>query len=648
MSAHDRNGRYYVRSPSSPLMSRLSREAGTFYLRSQPYAEEKEEKEKLVRYIMDCGKYLESLMKQKLVEFVRSKKRGKGSKPPPLSATSSMSSVSTNGSGDDLDRVYITNDPAYGEEQFLETMFLSGIGMNTPSPSGKGRGSNGGAAGGGNQVRAWTMFVFGSESTGTSCRDSDIDMGICVNFVHCRRDKKYLLYELATIIGSNDQDGVLMIKPLLSAKYPIIRITQNKMGIKIDVSIADTYCQTRNNYIDYIIGEFGSKRYGHCPIRELIVFIKHWSKEQGINNAYQCYLNSFGFTMLAIKFLQFYMTSHIEAQRPINVDLGHLIAEFFKFYAEHFDPNKHAISIADPTSGTFDNKTTECWMEINDPMNPQNNIAENVGWSQCQRIQHEFRCATDLITKHRHLERAGYPGMDHDHFDHISLFALLVNADLNGDDMANTVEMRWQNGMENEDEIDEEVDHRHDAVIDGDDHQHDEPEEATSSMERAQSPESTPLTSLSQSAALRRSTEATVTEGDDRIDSVTESDDSKRGEGMEGEEEGDLISMEHDLKEISKEIEQPMTYDSIHSDHSRNHHGTVYLYPINGGGHKGNGSHRINYDHSYYDPYSNGSKFQKGAFRSNGREEPRYIDHDEAAQFNMFPHRRSRRDRRWR
>lgn len=375
------------------LLRKLSAEAHSFYLRSQPYAEEKEEKEKLVRYIIDCGKYLEKLMLLKLEEHCLSRKGGKR----PLSATSSVSSGS--GSGDDAERALITNDPEYGEYDFLETMRLSGLGAAAESTSGSGSVSDDGA---------WSMFVFGSESTGTSCRDSDIDVGLLVHSAlggHCRSDRKYLLYELARIIGRNDSDGVLMIKPLLSAKYPIIRITQNKMGIKVDVSIADTYCQTRNHYIHYIIGEFGSARYGECPLRELIVFIKHWSKEKGVNNAYQCYLNSFGYTMLAIKFLQFYMTSHIEAGRPINVDLGVLIAHFFKFYAEQWDPKRHAISIADPQSGTFDPKRAECWMEISDPMNPQNNIAQNVGWAQCQRICKEFQAASDLIAKYTHLEQ---------------------------------------------------------------------------------------------------------------------------------------------------------------------------------------------------------------------------------------------------
>ena len=403
-------------------MSRLSHEAHTFYVRSQPYAEEKEEKHKLVRYIMDCGKYLESLMLIKLEEHCLSRKGGKHKKPPPLSATTSVSS----GSSDDAERALITNDPEYGEYDFLETMRLSGI-------AGVGVGGGGGAdidGGGLSEGRSpWKMFVFGSESTGTSCKDSDIDMGICVNMVAGRGDKKYLLYELARIIGENDQDGVLMIKPLLSAKYPIIRITQHKVGIKVDVSISDTYCQTRNNYIHYIIGEFGSERYGECPLKELIVFIKHWSKEKGINNAYQCYLNSFGYTMLAIKFLQFYMTSHLIRKSPINVDLGQLIAQFFKFYAEQWDPKRHSISIADPQSGTFDPKDKECWMEIRDPMNPHNNIAENVGWAQCQRICNEFQAAADLIAKYKHLEHHHLSvgdGATHNHLRHISLFELLV------------------------------------------------------------------------------------------------------------------------------------------------------------------------------------------------------------------------------
>ena len=393
----------------------------------------------------------------------------------------------------------------------------------------------------------------------------------------------------------------------------------------------------------------------HCV--ELIVFIKHWSKEKRINNAYQCYLNSFGFTMLAIKFLQFYMTSHIERKQEINVDLGHLIAEFFKFYAEHFDPKRHAISIADPESGTFDDKKAECWMEINDPMNPQNNIAENVGWAQCQRIMHEFRCARDLITKHRLLEAEGFPGMEHDHFHHISLFALLVNDDRAVHTVHGALGHNHSVHSVHGDDGHDDEDHDNE-----DDEEHDDDHDAE---ERTQSPDSSETASLSH----------------DQSGGVTESEDSKRAEGEEHDDDGVGVeehedtesgsAMEHDLKEISKEIQEPMTYDSIHStttstssssssSSSSSTTTTTYLYPVpphsTNGGHHHNGSHHGSgpYRHSYYGPYHHRDYFQKGAFRSNGRAEPRYIDHhdhDDAASYHMFPHRsdrRNRRDRHWR
>jgi len=341
-------------APKLRPLQRLSVEAQAFYVASQPFAAEKEEKQKLVRYIIECGRYLETVM-------VRHKNGG-----------GSAQSVS----------------PAM-------SMVSRWSGRATP----------------------WEMFVFGSESWGTSCRDSDIDMALSVGDndsadTPSRAECQSLLYCLGRLIIDNDVDSVLSLQPLLSAKYPIIRITQRAMGILIDVSIADAHCRSRNNYIHYIIGEFSSPRYGECPIRQLIVFVKHWSKRKGINGAYQCYLNSFGYTMMAIKFLQSHWTSrggakHRESARDHG--LGPLIAAFFKFYAERFDPKQHAISIADPAAGhSFDAKKSQNhWMEIHDPMDSQNNIALNVGWAQSIRIQHELEAAHRITAEAQRADKKG-------------------------------------------------------------------------------------------------------------------------------------------------------------------------------------------------------------------------------------------------
>ena len=48
-------------------------------------------------------------------------------------------------------------------------------------------------------------------------------------------------------------------------------------------------------------------KYVYCgyPMRRMIIFIKYWTKQNGINDAPHHYMNSFGFTIMFIKFIQF-------------------------------------------------------------------------------------------------------------------------------------------------------------------------------------------------------------------------------------------------------------------------------------------------------------------------------------------------------
>merc|ERR1711902_318502 len=243
--------------------------------------------------------------------------------------------------------------------------------------------------------RKWKEFKFGSESWGTSCGDSDVDMGISLNFRNKRFDKTYILKTLSQIISENDKNGWLRVQPLLNAKYPIIRIYHIKFNyIKIDISIADRFCLKRNKLICDLINYYENKL--NLPIKKLIIFIKYWSKKRGINNSYKCYLNSFGFTLLIIKFIQ-YLVNKNKHIIYYNKSLSNLVFEFFQFYVHKLDITKYAVSINDDS--IFNKKqSNHNILEIIDPVNAENNIAQNVGYYQYDHISSEFNRSIDILT----------------------------------------------------------------------------------------------------------------------------------------------------------------------------------------------------------------------------------------------------------
>ena len=80
------------------------------------------------------------------------------------------------------------------------------------------------------------------------------------------------------------------------------------------LSIADRFCSRRDAFINDILRKFDEGF--NISVKPLIVFIKYWSKQKGINNAYYCYLNSFGYTLLVIKFLQYYCYHTHQQSKP--------------------------------------------------------------------------------------------------------------------------------------------------------------------------------------------------------------------------------------------------------------------------------------------------------------------------------------------
>eukprot|EP01083_Nonionella_stella_P200518 734208_1 len=255
----------------------------------------------------------------------------------------------------------------------------------------------------------WNVFKFGSQALDTSYgSDLDHDIAITANFNSTREDNIYLLTELTQILSQNVES--LCITSLLHAKYPIIQAQCKTSMIKFDISIADAFCehtqQIMQNYIQYF-------EQNGVAIKPFIVFVKYWAKQNGINDGYHRFLNSFGYTILVIKFLQIFCAHYGYGGHSLST----LLFGFYYLYAVEFNPTKHAISII-TNSSAFDLKMNQkCWMEIVDPANKNNNVAQNVGPQRWLEIRQVFIKAHDIY-KHSQV-----------HYDpRQSLFCLLTNS----------------------------------------------------------------------------------------------------------------------------------------------------------------------------------------------------------------------------
>jgi len=328
-----------------PAFHQLNRDIDAFYTSTRPCQFHVEEKEKLITYITNSVEYLQQTLREEIQakEYSRENERG----------------------------------------TFLDNMAT------------KSRGTK----------RVWSVFKFGSESWGTSCGDSDVDMGIGLNFPNSRFDKKFVLKQLAQSISEGDKDGQLRIQTLLHAKYPIIRIQHlREDAIKMDISIADRYCRRRNDFIRNVIAHYET-RY-ELPVRKLIIFIKKWAKIRGINNSYYGYLNSYGFTLLILKFVQSLVAQHALRYTRSVADL---VVQFFDFYTLRYDLSAYSVSLqnpfvkdAVPKAGRIHERRRNLgpyptMMQVVDPVNDQNNVASAVGHTQYHRMGTEFIRAFNIL-----------------------------------------------------------------------------------------------------------------------------------------------------------------------------------------------------------------------------------------------------------
>merc|ERR1712130_349150 len=126
-------------------------------------------------------------------------------------------------------------------------------------------------------------------------------------------------------------------------------------------------------------------------MKELIVIIKYWSKQRGINDAYNGYLNSFGYTLLIIQFIQWLIANKYKNIR--NENISYFVYEFYAFY---FDQSIYCVDISMRNGRLSKKRNMHCFLEVIDPVNYRNNVAQNVGSYQYHRIKAEYKRCVDI------------------------------------------------------------------------------------------------------------------------------------------------------------------------------------------------------------------------------------------------------------
>ena len=198
---------------------------------------------------------------------------------------------------------------------------------------------------------------------------SDIDLVISSESM-AHSDKVSVLHALANTLKRAKITTKVTI--IAKAKVPIVKFITMHGRLSVDISV------NQGNGIlagEIVNGFLKDMHGGGMALRSLVIIIKAFLNQRGMNEVYTGGLGSYSIVCLAISFLQMHpkiRRGEIIAER----NLGVLVMEFFELYGCYFNYEEVGISVRG--GGTYYSKVHRGWQDyfkknllsIEDPTDP--------------------------------------------------------------------------------------------------------------------------------------------------------------------------------------------------------------------------------------------------------------------------------------
>jgi len=266
--------------------------------------------------------------------------------------------------------------------------------------------------------------VYGSYATGLCIPSSDLDLVCCLRGkdMSLRPSFRRLANEL------RHEKWVKLIKPIETASVPVIKVMSIEEELPTDISF-DAQESGVPPHRGVISVEMAKRYLAETPkLRPLVLIVKEFLSEKGLNNTYTGGLGSYCLIIMARTFLHMYHTSP-DNLLPFRTsgssttststtaaatatarssssdnqleDIGKAVLAFFKFYGTEFDYSTMGISTK--RGGVFYrigdigyyNGTAA--LVIEDPFDPMSNIASGV--FSMWRVKAAFESAYQALTE---------------------------------------------------------------------------------------------------------------------------------------------------------------------------------------------------------------------------------------------------------
>jgi len=209
--------------------------------------------------------------------------------------------------------------------------------------------------------------IFGSFRTGLYLPTSDIDL------VVIGRWDSLPLWTLEKTLKAHKIADAQSIKVLDKASVPIVKLTDLKTDIKVDISF-NTSTGVKSAKL---IKEF-KKQFPALP--KLVLVLKQFLLQRDLNEVFTGGISSYSLILLTVSFLQLH--PRYDPNEP-NVNLGVLLIEFFELYGRHFNYLKTGIRVKDGGAYVIkeqvqnDNGYRTSILSIEDPFTPGNDIGRS-------------------------------------------------------------------------------------------------------------------------------------------------------------------------------------------------------------------------------------------------------------------------------
>ncbi|KAG6335160.1 hypothetical protein ID866_3922 [Astraeus odoratus] len=216
---------------------------------------------------------------------------------------------------------------------------------------------------------------FGSYETKLYLPSGDIDLVVDSRSM-ARSNKVHVLYALANTLK---RAGITSKVTVISkAKVPIVKFVTNFGRLNVDISVNQGNGVTAGKVINSFLQNMRGCGFA---LRSLVLVVKAFLNQRGMNEVFTGGLGSYSIVCLAISFLQMHPKIR-RAEISAEKNLGVLILEFFELYGCYFNYEEVGISIRD--GGSYFSKRQRGWydstksgsLSIEDPIDPTNDISK--------------------------------------------------------------------------------------------------------------------------------------------------------------------------------------------------------------------------------------------------------------------------------